>query len=91
MIKDKAVKPLMSECVRYKVGLIRVRTPQAHCPRCSFNLFISPEYTPDFCSNCGQSLEWLGIHINKDQFLGYVDDEVIAPELVNKAVVESMK
>lgn len=85
---QRSVKPLITEKVCYKVGLIKVRATQAYCPNCNFNIpVVAESYGPKFCSNCGNPLDWNGIHINKDQFLGYVDEEAVSAETVSRCVL----
>ena len=84
----KPVKPLITEKVCYKVGLIKVRSTHAYCPRCNSSIpAVENGYGVNFCSNCGQSLDWMGIHINRDQFLGYVDEDTVATETVGRCIL----
>lgn len=87
MNKGNHQKPLISTRVCYKVGLIKVRSTQAHCPVCSKLIDLNTNNVYNYCPNCGQHLDWTGIHINKDEFLGYVDEVEIPAVTVPRSIL----
>ena len=87
MSKQNHPKPLISTRVCYKVGLIKVRATQAHCPVCSKPIDVSNNIVYYYCANCGQHLDWTGIHINKDEFLGYVDESEFPTVTVPRSIL----
>ena len=82
-MKANVQKPLISTKVCYKVGLIKVRTVQAHCPACGEPIDNIRKF-PSYCCWCSQKLNWNNIHIAKDEFLGYVDEDLIPTEQVSR-------
>lgn len=82
-MKPKVQKPLISTKVCYKVGLIKVRAVQAHCPACGESIDNIRKF-PSYCCWCSQKLDWTHIHIAKDEFLGYVDEDLIPTEQISR-------
>ena len=81
ILKPTVQKPLISTKVCYKVGLIKVRAVQAHCPACGEPIDNIRKF-PNYCCWCSQKLSWNNIHIAKDEFLGYVDEDLIPTEQI---------
>ena len=68
-----ARKPELGTQEYNKYGFVRVRTMTTSCPQCWARLNAGPNYMPNFCSKCGQEIDWTDIQWAEDEELGFVE------------------
>ena len=59
-MKNKGLKPIIRTESYLKYGFIKTECESYYCPKCGFVLNAGPNYKPNFCSNCGQRIDFSG-------------------------------
>lgn len=44
-----------------------------YCPSCGDVLNAGPKYQPNYCSECGQKIDFSGMEWEEEKVLGYVE------------------
>lgn len=69
-MKFIARKPIVRTEVYRKYGFTYVEHKPFYCPRCNHVLNAGPNYQPNFCSNCGQKMDFSGAIWTEERNIG---------------------
>lgn len=66
-----AKKPII-KCETYdKYGFVTTLHQYCICPGCNYILNAGPNYQPNYCSECGQHIDWSKVSWVEDVQLGF--------------------
>lgn len=65
------IKPVPKIETYLKFGFVLTEIESYFCPRCEGRLNAGPDYQPEYCSKCGQKVNFEGVEWKKDKTLGY--------------------
>lgn len=69
------MKPKVERIVYLKYKKFPTETTETRCPKCGCILSAGPNYTPNFCSNCGQALDFTSVKWEEPR---YLDEKEVA-------------
>lgn len=70
-----ARKPMIKHGTYDKYGFVTTLHQYCICCRCNHILNAGPNYQPDYCSKCGQHIDWSKVSWEEDIQLGYAGKE----------------
>ena len=73
MLKIMARRPVPEMGTYLKYGFVIMEHQYQLCPRCGNALNAGPDYQPERCGQCGQSIDFEGTKWKEDRQLGYLE------------------
>lgn len=76
MIRSKARRarrPIPETGTYLKYGFVITEYEKHLCPRCKSILNAGPNYQPNYCSQCGQKINFAGVKWKKEKELGFAE------------------
>jgi len=70
VLKNTARKPVSETETYLKYGFVVTEHEKHLCPRCKNVLNAGPDYHPNYCSQCGQKINFNDIEWKADRELG---------------------
>ena len=69
-MKRIGLKPIIRTENYLKYGFVKTECELYFCPKCNHPLNAGPNYQPNFCSNCGQRMDFSSVVWTKERDLG---------------------
>lgn len=73
MMKFIKRKPIARWEEYLKYGFVRTAIKTCYCPSCGDVLNAGPKYQPNYCSECGQKIDFSGMEWEEEKVLGHVE------------------
>ena len=72
-----AKKPVSKTGIVIRYNFVKLEHEYHYCPVCGGALNAGPDYYPDFCEKCGQTLDFSRTEWKEDRQIGFVEPEAV--------------